>query len=70
YACKAWRGLHILPPDLLVESLEPSEELVFTGGRNPFLPLVRYRTGDRARLDRAPCSCGDRAPRIVQLRRA
>ena len=38
-----------------------------TGGRNPFLPLLRYRTGDWGRLDDAPCACGDPMPRIVAL---
>ena len=26
-------------------------EITLTGGRNPFLPLLRYRTGDFASLD-------------------
>lgn len=48
----------ILPPDLWVEILRPDGslcqdgevgEITLSGGRNPFLPLLRYRTGDRAR---------------------
>jgi phenylacetate-CoA ligase len=27
-------------------------EIAVTGGRNPYLPLLRYRTGDRARMER------------------
>jgi phenylacetate-CoA ligase len=42
-------------------------ELAVTGGRNPFLPLLRYRTGDWGRLDFSPCACGDPMPRILQL---
>jgi phenylacetate-CoA ligase len=42
-------------------------ELAVTGGRNPFLPLLRYRTGDWGRLDFAPCACGDPMLRIVEL---
>lgn len=35
---------------------EPTElgTIVVSGGRNPFLPLLRYDTGDRGRLVRAP----------------
>jgi len=53
-------GHQILPPDVYVEILDgngkpcpPSErgEVTVSGGRNPFLPLLRYRTGDWARLD-------------------
>ena len=42
-------------------------EITVSGGRNPFLPLLRYRTGDFGRLDHAPCPCGDPRPRIVDL---
>lgn len=54
------RGHEVLPPDLYVEVLRPDGtpcaprergEIALTGGRNPFLPLVRYRTGDWAALD-------------------
>src|SRR5690606_36520549 len=46
----------VLPHDVFVEVLDaggnPSTrgEVVLTGGRNPFLPLLRYRTGDWAEL--------------------
>jgi len=52
-------GHEILPHDLYVEILDewgracpPGErgEIVLTCGRNPFLPLLRYRTGDTAAL--------------------
>jgi len=70
YGCPAGRGLHVLPPDLLVESHRDTGELALTGGRNRFLPLVRYRPGDRGKVEAGPCSCGDRSPRIVGLERA
>jgi phenylacetate-CoA ligase len=47
-------------PDLHLEVFDPAAdralpegergELVITGGNNPFLPLIRYRTGDSCRL--------------------
>ena len=52
-------ALQLLSPDLYVEILGPNDErlpegevgeIVLTGGRNPYLPLLRYRTGDRAAL--------------------
>lgn len=51
------QGHEVLTNDLYVEILDeegvPTErgEVVLTGGRNPFLPLLRYRTGDFARLE-------------------
>jgi phenylacetate-CoA ligase len=47
----------VLPHDIFIEVLDgqdqPCErgEIVLTGGRNPFLPLLRYRTGDFASLE-------------------
>ncbi|MBF0530047.1 MAG: phenylacetate--CoA ligase family protein [Deltaproteobacteria bacterium] len=76
YACPLGNGLHILPPDIFVEAVDEQGaplssgmrgELAITGGRNPFLPLLRYRTGDFGRLDFHPCPCGDPAPRIVDF---
>lgn len=76
YACRAGRGYHLLSPDVFVEVLDEGGapvaegergEVTVTGGRNPFVPLLRYRTGDFGRLDRGPCSCGDPTPRLVEL---
>ena len=75
YTCP--RGeLHLLSSDFYLEALDEhgfpagpgrSGELTFTGGRNPFLPLLRYRTGDYGRLEYQPCGCGDPAPRLLDL---
>ncbi|MBU2548390.1 MAG: hypothetical protein KKB20_08280 [Proteobacteria bacterium] len=76
YACPAGRGMHVISPDLHVEALDPEGwpapedqpgELAVTGGRNPFLPLLRYRTGDFGRIETGPCPCGDPMPRIMDL---
>lgn len=76
YACPKGGGYHLLPHDVHIEALGPDGacaadgergEVAVTGGRNPFLPLVRYRTGDWGRLERDRCPCGDRMPRLLDL---
>ncbi len=63
----------ILPHNLFVEILDESGrpvppekrgEIVVTGGVNPFLPLVRYRTGDFGSM-----SFRDGVPRLVGVER-
>ncbi len=77
YSCSQDAGYHILPPDILVEILDEqgnpvqegeSGEITITGGRNRYLPLIRYRTGDWGRLVTKKCTCGDPMPRIVDLK--
>lgn len=77
YSCPEHEGeFHLLPHDLHLEvtdedgrTLPEGEEgeITVSGGRNPYLPLLRYRTGDRAQLRFGPCSCGDPMPRIVDM---
>lgn len=54
------RGYEIIPHDLYVEILDGEGklcppgvrgEVTLTGGPNPFLPLLRYRTGDYAAME-------------------
>lgn len=68
--------LHILPHDIFIEVLskegEPLPEgergeIAVTGGRNPYLPLLRYLTGDTASLSYGKCSCGEISPALVNL---
>jgi phenylacetate-CoA ligase len=58
-AVRTREGHAILPHDLYVEILDDEDqpcpegvrgEIALTGGRNPFAPLLRYRTGDFASL--------------------
>lgn len=74
YACPDGHGLHLLPGDVHIEVLDPegfaardgeAGEIAVTGGRNPLLPLLRYRTGDRAAIGRGRCSCGETSPRLA-----
>ncbi|MFC1743615.1 hypothetical protein ACFL35_06440 [Candidatus Riflebacteria bacterium] len=76
YFCPKSDAYHILPHDIYVEALDSKGrkvaagkrgEITISGGRNPFLPLLRYRTGDWGRLDFTACTCGDIMPRIFEL---
>jgi hypothetical protein len=52
-----------------VEVEEQKGELLVTNLRNTLFPLVRYHTGDLARLEPAKrCDCGARGRSIVELR--
>jgi phenylacetate-CoA ligase len=61
-------GMHIQEDHFLAEIVDPTTgdvrpdgqqgELVLTTLTKEALPLVRYRTGDIASLDRAACACG------------
>jgi len=74
YACPLGHGYHWLPHDVHLETLDEAGqpttgrgEITVTGGRNPFIPLLRYRTGDWGRIDYAVCPCGDPMPRLIDL---
>ena len=65
YECAAQTGLHVNESEFIAEVLDPvtqapaSEgELVLTNLGRLGSPMIRYRTGDRVRLARAPCACG------------
>lgn len=70
-------GLHIREADLLVEIVEPNTgvpvadgqwgELVVTTLNRRAMPLIRYATGDRARLLPEPCPCGSPMRRLDRV---
>lgn len=69
-------GHVVLLPDVFVEALDSSGarvpdgergELTVTGGRNPYFPLVRYRTGDHGRLATVTLPDGRLARAILDL---
>ncbi|GEM_PF-45427 len=76
--CAAHNGCHLRESDLLVEIVEPQTgsplpdgeigEVVITTLDREAMPLIRYRTGDSARLDRSPCACGGLTARLVDIR--
>jgi phenylacetate-coenzyme A ligase PaaK-like adenylate-forming protein len=74
---EAQSGLHVNEDHFLVECVDPATgepvaegspgELVFTTPTKEALPLLRYRTGDIAALDRAPCVCGRTLVRMSKV---
>lgn len=64
---------HVLPHDIHLEICDDAGlpvpdgavgEICMTGGRNPFLPLLRYRTGDTGRFVSRNGTAGDPSPLI------
>jgi len=71
--CTVGCGGHLLPELIVVEIIDdqgipvvPGEpgEVVVTPLGIEGTPLLRYRTGDIARLHDEPCSCGSQTPRL------
>ncbi|HET9780928.1 MAG TPA: phenylacetate--CoA ligase family protein [Candidatus Dormibacteraeota bacterium] len=57
HSCTARDGVHLIESEFIFEVL-PDGELVATNLGRWGMPLIRYRTGDRAEISREPCSCG------------
>jgi phenylacetate-CoA ligase len=74
YECRHHEGLHIHEDHFMVEIVDPDTggpvagedegELVLTSLTASAMPLIRFRTGDRARHLSAPCPCGAPEGRI------
>jgi len=70
-------GSHIFEDHFLVEAVDPESgepvpdgqpgELVFTTLTKQAIPLLRYRTGDRASLCREKCICGRTTTRMSHI---
>lgn len=72
--CSAHDGFHVRELDVLIEIVDMSGsnvlphgqagEVVITTLQREAMPLVRYRTGDVARLLPGPCACGSPLNRL------
>jgi phenylacetate-CoA ligase len=65
FSCSARNGVHLNEGEFIFEVIDPRTgtpadegELVVTNLGRAGMPVIRYRLGDRVRLDRAPCACG------------
>ncbi len=74
---EAKNGSHVFEDHFIVEAIDPGTgepvpdgnpgELVFTTLTKEAMPLIRYRTGDLASLDREPCVCGRTHARMSRI---
>jgi phenylacetate-CoA ligase len=65
FECTEHAGVHLIESEYIFEVVDPSTgepaddgELIITNLGRGANPVIRYRTGDRARLTRETCSCG------------
>jgi len=75
--CDAHQGYHLREADLLVEVIDPVSEnplgpgvegeVVVTTLTRKAMPLIRYRTGDRAAWLETPCDCGSIMRRLGKI---
>lgn len=75
YKCRKGE-FHLLPTDTFIEVVDEQGntlgdsqygEITITQLRNPYLPLLRYRTGDYGELDFSSCDCGDSQIKIKKI---
>lgn len=75
--CEMHDGCHLRESDLLVEIVDGQTgepvpegavgEVVVTTLSRRGMPLLRYRTGDTARIDASPCRCGGITTRLCDI---
>ena len=65
--CSFHVGLH-LRQGIWAEATKSGEMLITTYGAH-CMPLLRYKTGDRARIETEPCGCSNTSPRIFPMGR-
>ncbi len=75
--CEAGLGYHLRDADLFIEIVDSKTgaqlpagqygEVVLTTLQNEAMPLIRYRTGDIARLLTGSCHCGGILPRLDKV---
>jgi phenylacetate-CoA ligase len=65
FTCPMQNGMHLHEGEFIVEVIDPQSgthadegELVVTNLGRLGSPVIRYRTGDRVRLNHASCECG------------
>lgn len=72
FECQAQSGVHVNEGEFISEVIDPATgepadegELVLTNLGRIGMPVIRYRTGDRVRIDRDVCECGRTFVRCV-----
>jgi len=77
WECPAKSGLHLFEDHFIPEIIDPKTgtplppgdegELVITTLTKEAYPLIRFRTGDLARIDYRPCACGRTHCRVSRI---
>jgi phenylacetate-CoA ligase len=71
FSCSQRDGIHLIESEFIFEVLDqegrPADEgeLVATNLGRWGMPLIRYRTGDRVNVSRAPCACGSPFIKVI-----
>jgi phenylacetate-CoA ligase len=71
FSCSQRDGIHLIESEFIFEVLDqkgrPADEgeLVATNLGRWGMPLIRYRTGDRVNVSRAPCACGSPFMKVI-----
>ncbi len=71
FSCSQRDGIHLIESEFIFEVVDqegnPSDEgeLVATNLGRWGMPLIRYRTGDRVNVSRAPCACGSPFMKVI-----
>lgn len=69
WECEAHHGLHVKESAARFEAMDGAHLVVSLLASRRF-PVMRLATGLRGRLSTAPCPCGNRAPRLLDVQRA
>lgn len=75
--CSYKQGMHVSEDHFIAEIIDPATgavlpdgttgELVLTTITKEAFPVIRFRTGDLASVDRSPCACGRTLARISRI---
>ena len=72
FECAHQKGMHVNEAEFICEVIAPDTgepalegELVLTNLGRVGMPVIRYRTGDRVKLNPEPCACGSVFSRLM-----
>lgn len=74
YSCDHIRGIHLREDVYGVEIVDNEGKPCADGELGDMVvypksdPSIRYPLGEQARLDRTPCACGNKAPKLIDMR--
>ena len=66
FECKAHNGMHITMEHCILDQ-DNDNNFIVTNLDNHSQPFIRYKNGDGGIISHEPCTCGNTAPRIIEL---